>query len=186
MNGSRVDPFFGGSLRGFSEPAGKGLGGDLRVTALAQPAEEAVGLGPNQRIPFGMGDDGMQAEELEFVQGLVHGGRDGVVGKFDEEIIFLVERVEGRMLADMLEIFEAQVEIAAGGDGETAVEAGLKFIPAHFYQFGNELVIGAGVRGGDDVRDAVADGHFSHGHGHFGIGGAVVKSWKYMAMNINH
>jgi len=162
------------------------LSGELRVAALAEPAEEAVGLRADERIALGMGDHGGETGELELVQGLVERGRDGEIGKFDEEVIFLVEGVAGGVVADVLKILKAEVEIATGCEDEAAFEGLLNFIPAFFYQFGKERKGRMGMRGGNDVGNSVGNGHFCHGEREFKGVGAIVEARKYVAMNVNH
>ena len=107
----------------------------LNVAALAQPVEKALGLRANQRIAFRMRDDRAKAGELQFVQGLIERRRNRIVGKFHEQIVFLVERKAGGVVPDVLKIFEAEVEIAAGRENQAPLEARLKFVPALLDQF---------------------------------------------------
>ena len=81
-----------------------------------------------------------------------------------------------RVEPNVLEIFEAEMEIAPSREGEPAFKAGLNFIPAHFHQFGNELVIRAGVWRSNYVGNAVLDGHFGHRERHVERLSAVIKA----------
>lgn len=76
VDGVCVEPAFGSFLGGLAEAAEKGSGGDLNVAALLEPFEQALGLGPDEGIAFGMRDDGTEAGELKLMESLVHGGRD--------------------------------------------------------------------------------------------------------------
>lgn len=160
--------------------------GDLRVAALAQPAKEAVGLRADEGIAFGMSDDRGEAGELEFVEGLVERGGDGEVGKLDEEVVFLVEGEAGRVVADLLKIFEAEMEIASRSENEPAIEGVLNLISALFYQFGNKSMGRMGVGRADHVGNAIGDGHFRHGESEFEGVWAIVKAWKDVAVNVDH
>ena len=133
-----------------------------------------------------MRDDGTQSGKLQFVQGLIQRRRNRVVGKLDQEIVLLIERVARGIVLDVLQIFKAQMEIAPGGQNETPREDGLKLIAALPHQAGTERVVLIRVRGADDVRDAVGDGHFAHRLRDFERFGAVVDAGKYVAMNIHH
>ena len=129
---------------------------------------------------------GLKPRQLQFVQSLVQRRRNRVVGEFHEQIVFLVERVAGRVVPNILKIFEAEMEVAAGGEDQASFKRRLNFIPALLYQFGNEIVILARVRRPDDVSDAIGDGHFSHRARDFERFCAVIEARKYVAMNINH
>src|ERR1700679_136369 len=98
------------------------------------------------------------------------------IRKLHQELAFLVQGEARRVEPNVLEILKTQMEIAPRREGETAFEAGLNFVPSHFYQFRNELVIWAGVWSRDDVSNAVLDGHFSHGEGHIQRFGTIVKA----------
>jgi hypothetical protein len=186
MHCACFQPLVGDLFCGPSEFPKKRLSGQLCVAALSQPAEQALGLRADQGIAFRMRNHRLEAGELEFVESLVEGGRDGEVGKFDQQIVFLVERVAAGVVADVLQVLKAEMEITARGDGEAAFESSLNFIPAFFYQFGNETMGWMGVGRGDDVGDAVGDGHFRHRAGDIERVWAVVKARKYVAMNVNH
>jgi hypothetical protein len=176
----------GDFLGGFPELPKQGLAGDLRVTALLQPAEEALGLCADQRIALGMSDYWLKSGKLKLVKGLVEGGRNREVGKFDEQVVFLIQGVAGGVVANVLEVFKAEMEVAAGGESKAAFEGGLNFISALFYQFGNEGMGGMGVRRADDVGDAVGDSHFGHRAGDIEGIGTVVEARKYVAMHVDH
>src|SRR5271170_5161482 len=90
-----------------------------------------------------------------------------IVRAFDEEIVFLVERVALRLVANVLEILEAKMKIAPGGENQASFESRLEFVPALLYQRGIEAVCRTRVRSSDDVRDPVFHGHFRHGAGDF-------------------
>ena len=47
-------------------------------------------------------------------------------------------------------------------------------------------MIGTGMRGGDDVRHAIGDGHFGHGHGHIERFSAVIEGRENVAVNVDH
>jgi hypothetical protein len=133
-----------------------------------------------------MGDYRLKSGKLEFVKGLVEGGRNREVGKFDEQVVFLIQGVAGGVVANVLEVFKAEMEVAAGCKSKAAFEGGLNFIPAFFYQFGNERMGGMGVRSADDVGDAVGDSHFGHSAGDIEGIGTVVEARKYVAMHVDH
>lgn len=78
------------------------------------------------------------------------------------------------------------MKIAAGGEVEAAVEERLEFIPARANHFGNELEAIARMRRGDDVVNALGDGHFGHSDGDFEGFGAVVQSREDVAMDVDH
>jgi len=87
---------------------------------------------------------------------------------------------------NVLEIFEAEMEVASRGENEPSFKARLNFIPALFYQFGNETIRLIRVRSPNDVRNPVLNGHFRHGARDFKGRGAVVETRKYVAMDVNH
>src|ERR1700723_3002898 len=123
-----------------------------------------------------MRDDRLKSGQLQAVERVVHGRRNGEVRELDQEVVFLVQRVALGVEPYVLQIFKAEVEVAAGGDGEAAFEARLDFIAARSYQFGNEIVIRVGVRSADYVSNPIFDGHFSHGYGHIERFGAVIEA----------
>src|ERR1022692_3043988 len=63
-----------------------------------------------------MRDDGMQSEQVEHVQRVVNIRRNGEVSKFNQQIIFLVQRVLCRTHLDIGKIFITQVKIASGSE----------------------------------------------------------------------
>src|SRR3984957_18399182 len=111
-----------------------------------------------------MRDDRLKPGQLQVVERVGPGRRNGEVRELDQQVVFLVQRVALGIEPYVLQIFKAEVEVAASGDGEATFEARLDFIAARSSQFGNEIVIRVGVRSADDVGDAVIDDHFSHGY----------------------
>lgn len=89
-------------------------------------------------------------------------------------------------MTNILQVFEAEMEVATGGQNEPAFETSLKFIPALPYQFGNETMVGTRVWSADDVGYAVLDRHFGHAASDFERRGAIIEARKYVAMNVNH
>ena len=69
-------------------------------------------------------------------------------------------------MADILQVFEAEMEVAPRRQNQPPLETSLKFIPALAYDLWNERVVRARVWRPNDVRDAVLDGHFCHAAGH--------------------
>ena len=123
-----------------------------------------------------MRDDWPKPRKLQLVEGLVHRRRNGKVRELHEQIAFLIECETRRVAPNLLEIFKAEMEIAASCESEAAFEARLNFIPAHFYQFGNELVIRTGVWSSNYMGNTVLDGHFGHGERHIDRLCAVIEA----------
>jgi hypothetical protein len=78
------------------------------------------------------------------------------------------------------------MEIASRGQNETSRENGLKLIAAPPHQHRTKRVVLARVRSADDVCNAVGDCHFAHCLRDFKGFRAIVKTRKYVAMNIHH
>src|SRR5450432_3105056 len=104
-----------------------------------------------------MRDDRRQPRQLQFVEGVVHGRRNGEIRELHQEVILLIERETKRVEPNLLEIFEAEMEIAPSSEGEPPFKAGLNFVPAHFHQLGDELMVRAGVWRSNYVGNAVGN-----------------------------
>jgi hypothetical protein len=78
------------------------------------------------------------------------------------------------------------VEIASGGQRETVSDLVLQLVAAFPYALGIELVFAIGMRSGDDVSDAVGDGHFGHLHRFFERGCAIIEARKDVTVNVHH
>src|ERR1700722_8367349 len=94
-----------------------------------------------------MRNDRLKSGQLQVMQRVIHGRRNGEVRELDQQIVLLVQRVALGVEPYILQIFKAEVEVAARCDGEAAFEARLDFIAARSYQFGNEVVIRMGGGG---------------------------------------
>ena len=105
---------------------------------------------------------GESAQQVQLVERVVGTRRNGEVRELHQQIIFLIDGVLGDIGLDVLNIFVAEVEIASGGQRETVADLVLQFVAAFPYALGIELVFAIGMRSGDDVSDAVGDGHFGH------------------------
>lgn len=183
---SGIEPMLRSLLRQLAEMPGKRLRRNLRVAALLQPVKQPGGLRADQGIALGMRDDRAKPRQVQFVEGVVERCRNRIVGAFDEEIIFLVERIAGGIVTNVLEIFEAEMEIAPRRENEASLKESLNFVAALFYQFGVETVGLIRMGSSNDVRNPVFNGHFRHGAGDFKGLGAVIEARKYVAMNVNH
>jgi len=182
-----ADPVPGVILSATAEDTGERTGSDLHVAADTDPLEKTIGLGAEDAVAFGMSDDWMKAEELNVVESLVHGRRDGEFVELDEEIVFLVEAILGAVVAAKeLEIFVIEVEVGAGGELQAMADFAGKFIASGADTGEIELMIGAAMGRGDDVGDAVGDGFFGHGEGDVDRSGAVIQPWKDVTVKVNH
>ena len=120
-----------------------------------------------------MGEDWGHAGELELVDGFAHAAGDGEVGQLDEEVVLLVDGVAGGVGVGVLDVVEAEVEVAAGAEDEGdgfGGEGGAEFGDSFGVDGGVEGPVGAGVWRADDVGDAVARGHAGHGDGSIEVG----------------
>ena len=87
----------------------------LDVASLPQPAEKALGLRADQRVALGMSDDGMKYRPS--CSSCKAWSRDGGIEKSansTKQIVFLVQGEALGIAADFLQIFKAEVEVAAG------------------------------------------------------------------------
>ena len=78
------------------------------------------------------------------------------------------------------------MKVATGGQNQPPFEAGLKFISALLYQFGNETVALACMGRPDDVGNSICNGHLRHGARDIDRFRSIVKTRKYVAVNIDH
>jgi len=186
MHGSLTQPFFRCFLSCSPKSAEQRLSGDLRVTTLPQPPKKPLGLRPDQRIALRMRDDGADPGELQLMQRLIERRRNREIGKFDQQVVLLIQSEPFRVVLYFLKIVEAQVEITPGGQGQPPLEASLNFIPALLYQFGNKRVVRIRMWCANYVGNSIGNRGFSHGAGHLERLGAIIKIRKYVAMNINH
>src|ERR1700723_3726786 len=104
MYGVESDPLFRDFLRRSSEPSQQQLRRHLRVASLSQPAEEPLGFRTNQRVAFRMRNDRQDSRQVQFVQRLIRRGRNGIVGKFYQQVLLLVQSIAGRSVPDLLQI----------------------------------------------------------------------------------
>jgi hypothetical protein len=129
----------------------------------------------------------VQTQELDVVESLVHGGRDGEFVELNEEIVFLVQAILGAVVAAKeSEIFGIEVEIAAGGQLQAVTDFAGEFIACGANTVEIELIIGAAVGSADDVSDAISDGFFGHGKGEIDGGGAIIQTWQDVTVKVNH
>ncbi len=133
-----------------------------------------------------MCDDGAETRKLKILKDLVHRGRNAIVVEFEEQVVFPIDAEGGGVSANSSKIFQAQMKIAAGGQGEAAVEFFLKKSTDLAHLRIVERVVGTGVGRSDDVGDAVVDGLFGHGERLVKRPGAVVKARKDVAVKIDH
>jgi len=56
-------------------------------------------MSPQNPIALRMRDDRTHAGELNFVQRLIHRGRDGNFVEFDEQVAILIDAIDGGILA---------------------------------------------------------------------------------------
>lgn len=99
---------------------------------------------------------------MELVESLLDGSGDREIVELDEEIGGLIQRKALGIGAQRGKVFEAEMKIATGRDGQALSEAGLKFIAARAHPLRIEGIFVAGVRRGDYVSDAFSDGHLRH------------------------
>jgi len=133
-----------------------------------------------------MRDDGAETRKLKILKDLVHRGRNAIVVEFEEQVVFPIDAEGGGASAKSSKIFQAQMKIAAGGQGEAALEFFLKNSTDLAHLRIVEGVLGTGVGRSDDVGDAVVDGLFGHGERLVKRPGAVVKARKDVAVKIDH
>src|ERR1700676_433957 len=181
-----ADPAQRVALRARPESAGEGVGGDLNKAAVAHPLFEAVRLPAENAVALGVSNDGAESGELQVVKGLIHVRGNGKLVEFHEEAVAVDDAKAGSVFAEGHEVFRAEMEVAAGGEGQPVADAFLQVIPALSYGGEIEKICVAGMRSGDDVGDAVGDGGFGHGQRCFHRFRPVVDAGKNVAVKIDH
>src|SRR5713226_8561747 len=152
-----IEPGFPYALRTGPEAAQHRLGRDLHITTLMNPALQPLGLVADQTVALGMRDDRQELRQVELVESFLDRGRDGEVGKLDEKVVLLIDRVVPGLRAQGLEVFVTQMEVTARGQNQAISQAGLEFTLALLYQFGMEWEAVAGVGGAHDMGDSIGD-----------------------------
>ncbi len=100
-------------LRRSSESAKQRLRSHLHVATLREPFEEAIGLRANQRVPFRMRNDRTNPASCRLCNAWSMKAESRKIGKLDEQIILLIQRIAVRIEANIFKIFVAEMEIAA-------------------------------------------------------------------------
>jgi hypothetical protein len=67
------------------------------------------------------------------------------------------------LLANGLKILRVQMEIASRSDGKSISQSGAEFVANGLHPAKIKIVLVAGVRSPDNVRDSVRDSIFGHG-----------------------
>src|SRR6266850_1475890 len=94
---------------------------------------------------------------------------------------------EGRSaLTQGLNILGVQMEVTSSGQLQPVSEFTLQAIAEMLYARIVEAIFAAAMWRGHYMRDAVVDRRFSHRQRLFDLGGAVVNSGQYVAMQIHH
>src|SRR5712692_3351109 len=133
-----------------------------------------------------MRDDRQELRQVKLVESVLDRGRDGEVGKLDEKVVLLIDRVVPGLRVQRLEVFVTQMEVTAGGQNQAISQAGLEFTLALLYQFGMEWEAVAGMGCAHDMGDSIGDGHFRHLEGFFERIRSVIQAGQDVAMDINH
>jgi len=134
-------------------------------------------------------EDEREAGETKLVEDFFETGGEAVIGELDEEIVGGVEGIFAGVGDGVFDVVVAEVEIAAGSEGEGdgffgegCAEGGEFFRD----ELRRESVTAAGVGGADDVGDAVGNGHTGHGDGGFQVGRAIVEAGQKVMVDIDH
>lgn len=85
------DPTPGFLLSSWAKDSGERARRDLRKATKAQPICEPLGVRAQDRIAFRVSDNGPQAQKLNFMKGLVHNRRNGILAELNEQIILLID-----------------------------------------------------------------------------------------------
>src|SRR5882724_7163499 len=120
------------------------------------------------------------------MESLIHGRRNRIFIEFHEQAILLVDAEARRVLAQSGQVLWAEVKVTAGGENQAIADALLQLIADFAHRREIKKIFIAGVRGADDVRDAIGYGGFGHGQGRFDGVRPVVKAGKDMAVKVNH
>ncbi len=191
VGGEEVHPVMleeemGGGFGAGSEAAEERAGGDLDDASVADPLVHHLGLGLEGGVALGMGEDGNDSAGDELVEGLADGGRDAVVGELDEQVLMVVDGVFAGVAELVLDVVVGEMEVAAEAEGDESGNGGLDLGEAFAVDLGVVGPAVVGVRGADDVRDAVGGGRLDHGAGGFEVLGAVVEAIEQMVVNVDH
>jgi len=194
VGGKEVDPSVsehgvGHSLRGTPHLADNRAGRNLREQPNAHPVCETFGVTLQGWIPLGMGEDGFHSGQSELIEGFVQLRGQAIVREFDQEIVSTIQSVFAGVPDRILHVVVAEVEVAAGGNGEWNGLAGESRAEGGDSD-GNllwiEVVDVVGVGCSQHMGDAVVGCNAGHGDRGLEVRRAVVQAGQQVVVNVNH
>src|SRR5581483_11403098 len=133
-------------------------------------------------VALRMRDDRDHAASAEFRENLRRGGKAHHVWKLHQQVLLLVDRVLARIAERVLDIFETQVEIAAGADAYLG-DSGRDLTTALLDSGSIEGIVHAGVRRRHDAGSSRLRRHFHHLHAFVQALGTIVEPVQNMRVN---
>ena len=137
-------------------------------------------------IPFGMGQNGLDAGAHHFIENAVHLLGDELVAKFDQKVIRLVDGKPLVIVHQLLDVLVRQVEVTAQQQLGSVAHGGLELRqlgPIHVLLI---VVLVVTMRRSDKVGNSVGSGHLAHLDRNVEAPRPIVYPIDRMAMDVDH
>src|SRR4029077_4211528 len=144
-------------LRARAKGPRQGTSRNLYITSQPRPVPQPLWLAAQDSIALRVRNDWTHALKLQIVQGVVHGRRDRDFVELNKQIVMLVYAKSRRVLAQGLDIFRVEMEVASGGQFQPLPNFTLQVFAETLYAGIIEGIFAAAVGRGHYVRDAVLD-----------------------------
>jgi hypothetical protein len=154
--------------------------------SLLGPLRHALQILAQDRVPFGMRNDGCQPAVRKFEQSFGRVLRHAVITELHQQISSVVDDISFGVNQRILNILVGQVEVAAQTDFEGIANQRLQLRDLALQELTIVRPAIIGMRSAHHMRDAIAPGNLAHGDRDIPGPGTVVNERQDVRMNVDH
>ncbi len=176
----------GGAAHSFAPESSERGAGHLDDAALFGPFHHALRTLAQNRIAFGMRDDGGDSAIAQLGKTFCDLLRHAVVAQFNQHVVRAFDGVARGVGEQVLQVVVGKMEVAAQGERERIAYESLE-VRDEALKIRAVIVIAiVGVGRGNLMSDAIGGGHAAHGDGDFPGLRSVVHFRKNVRVNVDH